>query len=166
MAGAPELLRRYTQASPAARALIEAAMDACRLGLVAPLPQAFLTEAAVGYLDDHDFDQLTDDWEDRALRELIQPVHGKQAPLRRACTRPDTALPGAVPSTTHTAEQGPAFKLADYLEQRGRRERHDLTPPDSFWHAAHTHLSRTDDLIELARAAQRRDLDQWATHLR
>ncbi|MGW4543589.1 hypothetical protein ACWEOP_37715 [Streptomyces chartreusis] len=166
LAGAPELLRRYAQASPPARALIEAAMDACRLGLVVPLPVSFLIEAAAGYLDDHDFDQLTDDWEDRALHELTRPVHGKHAPLRRARSRPDAALPGTAPSTADAVEQGPAFRLADYLEQRGRRERHDLTPPDSFWHAAHTHLSRTDDLIELARAAQRRDLDQWASHLR
>ncbi len=167
LAGAPELLRRYAQASPAARAMIEAAMDACRLGVGVPLPQAFLSEAAAGYLDDHDFDQLTDDWEQTALTELTQLVHGKQAPLRRTRARPAAAAPGTAPPAADTAVgQGPTFRLADYLDQRGRRDRREVTPPDSFWHAAHTHLTRPDDLIELARAAQRRNLDDWASHLR
>jgi hypothetical protein len=38
LAGAPELLNRYDNAPPAARALIDAAMDACRLGMGDALP--------------------------------------------------------------------------------------------------------------------------------
>ena len=45
LAGAPELLARYRYAPPAAAALIEAAMDARRLGMGAGLPQAFLEAA-------------------------------------------------------------------------------------------------------------------------
>lgn len=166
LAGAPELLRRYAQATAPARAVIEAAMDACRCGIRVPLPRAFLTEAAAGYLDDHDFDLLTSDWDTQAFNELTQPVHGRQAPLRRTRPRRSTA-PGTPPAPEQNTT-GPEllYRLADYLEQRGRRDRSDLTPPDSFWHAAHTHLTRADDLIELARAAQRHHLDQWASHLR
>ncbi|MBK3639888.1 helix-turn-helix domain-containing protein [Streptomyces sp. MBT33] len=165
LAGAPELLRRYTQATPAARAVLEAAMDACRLGASLALSQDFLTEAAAGYLDDHDFDQLADDWKQRAVVELTLPVHGKQAPLRRIRVRPDTTVPGTRQSSA-AAEHVPAFRLADYLDQLGRRERYNVRPPDSFWHSAHTHLSLLDDLKALARAAQRSSLDQWASHLR
>ena len=45
LAGAPELLARYRNAPPAAAALIDAAMDARRLGMGAGLPQAFLEAA-------------------------------------------------------------------------------------------------------------------------
>ncbi|MEU3048242.1 hypothetical protein ABZ705_17320 [Streptomyces sp. NPDC006984] len=40
LAGAPELLHRYDTASPPARALLDAAMDARRLGVSLHLPQA------------------------------------------------------------------------------------------------------------------------------
>ena len=56
LAGAPELLARYRNAPPAARALIEAAMDARRLGIGAGLPQALLEAAAPGYLADTEWD--------------------------------------------------------------------------------------------------------------
>ncbi|MFE0201004.1 helix-turn-helix domain-containing protein, partial [[Kitasatospora] papulosa] len=88
LAGAPELLRRYEQANPPAKALLEAAMDARRLGVSLHLPQSFLTDAAPDYLTDADYDQLTDDWAERAYAELAELVHGKQAPLRRTTPRP------------------------------------------------------------------------------
>ncbi|TYB46358.1 hypothetical protein [Actinomadura chibensis] len=53
-AGAPELLRRYEQASPAARAVLWAAMDARRLGHSLFLPERLLRDAAPGYLDDNE----------------------------------------------------------------------------------------------------------------
>lgn len=46
LAGAPELLRRYHSVSPAARAVLHAAIDARRLGVGLNLPIAFLTDAA------------------------------------------------------------------------------------------------------------------------
>ena len=55
LAGAPELLDRYHNAPPAARALIDAAMDAARLGMRPALPRAFLEAAAPGYLTDADW---------------------------------------------------------------------------------------------------------------
>ena len=77
LAGAPELLARYRNAPPAAAALIDAAMDARRLGMGAGLPQAFLEAAAPGY--------LTDDRVGRAGRGLAgtgpglhrRPVQGR-----------------------------------------------------------------------------------------
>ncbi|WP_046773791.1 helix-turn-helix transcriptional regulator, partial [Streptomyces scabiei] len=121
LAGAPELLRRYEQPRQAAsRALLEAAMDARRLGVGLHLPQAFLTDAASDYLNDDDYDQLSDDWAEQAYAELAEQVHGKQAPLRRT-TPPPT---------------GPVLRLADYLEEHGRTTRRHLCPRASFWHAA------------------------------
>ncbi|MFG3384674.1 helix-turn-helix domain-containing protein [Streptomyces sp. NPDC047999] len=167
LAGAPELLHRYDTASPAARALLDAAMDARRLGVGPHLPQAFLTDAAPDYLTDTDYDQLTDDWAERAYAELAKPVHGKHAPLRRVTPRPQRRPPGPTPTDSPTTPLpgGPVFRLADYLEQHGRTTRPHLCPPASFWHAAHTHLTHPDDLNNLAQAAKARHRLQWAHHL-
>ncbi|MER7694453.1 hypothetical protein [Streptomyces sp. NPDC097610] len=100
-------------------------MDARRLGVSLHLPQVFLTDAATAYLAEPDYDQLTEDWAERAYAELAEPVHGKQAPLRRTGFRPrrppDQPDPGA---SKAAAGGGPMFRLADYLEQHGRTSRH------------------------------------------
>ncbi|WP_407917407.1 hypothetical protein [Kitasatospora sp. NE20-6] len=167
LAGAPELLRRYEDGSPAVRALLQAAMDARRLGVGLHLPQAFLTDAATDYLTDHDWDQLTDDWAEAAYADLARPVHGKQSPLRRTTLRPARRRPGVpAPAAPSNRAVGPVFRLADYLEQHGRTTRRLLCPPASFWHAAHTHLTRPDDLDNLADSAEARHRLQWAHHLR
>ncbi|WP_455908307.1 helix-turn-helix domain-containing protein [Streptomyces hydrogenans] len=168
LAGAPELLRRFEQATPPARALLEAAMDARRLGMGLHLPQAFLTDAASDYLSQHDYDHLTDDWAELAYAELAQPVHGKQAPMRRTSLRPPRRppAPSADVGAPVSASAGPVVLLADYLEQHGRITRSLLCPPASWWDAAHTHLTRVEDLRTLAQAAEDRHRLQWAHYLR
>ncbi|NYV73947.1 helix-turn-helix transcriptional regulator [Streptomyces sp. UH6] len=167
LAGAPELLRRYQHGTPAARALLEAAMDARRLGMSLHLPQAFLTDAAADYLTDRDWDQLTNDWVEAAYTDLARPVHGKQVPLSRTNPRPARRLPtGPAPTRATVPSAGPMRRLADYLEQHGRTVRHHLCPPASFWHAAYVHLKHPGDLNSLAEAAHDRGRSQWAYHLR
>ncbi|MEV6404085.1 helix-turn-helix transcriptional regulator, partial [Streptomyces bobili] len=168
LAGAIELLNRYQHATPAAKAVLEAAMDARRLGVGLHLPQGFLTDAAIDYLTDTDYEQLTNDWAEQAYAELAEPVHGKQAPLRRTAPRPPRRPPTPTPATGAMAPPpaGPQFRLADYLEQHGSTTRHHLCPPASFWHAAHTHLTDPDHLHNLGRAAEIRYRLQWAHHLR
>ncbi|MGW7134020.1 hypothetical protein ACWGIA_37585 [Streptomyces bobili] len=168
LAGAPELLNRYQHASPAAKALLEAAMDARRLGVGLHLPQAFLTDAATDYLTDTDYDHLTDDWVEQAYAELAKPVHGKQAPLHRTASRPRRRPPTPTTAAGVVAPPlaGPQLRLADYLEQHGRVTRRHLCPPASFWHAAYTHLARPEDLANLTQAAGARHRLQWAHHLR
>ncbi|MGK5450199.1 helix-turn-helix domain-containing protein [Streptomyces radiopugnans] len=166
LAGAPELLRRYHHSTPAARAVLEAAMDARRLGIGLHLPQAFLIDAAVDYLSDHDLAELPEDWAEQAFADLAHLVHGRQASLRRAAVRPRRRPPGSPsPGAVPASGAGPVFRLADYLEQHGRTTRRAMCPPASFWHAAHTHLTHPDDLHNLARAAEVRCRLQWAHHL-
>ncbi|MEU7060292.1 hypothetical protein [Streptomyces sp. NPDC046197] len=165
LAGAPELLRRYVQAPPACRALLEAAMDARRLGVGLRLPQAFLSSAAIGYLKDHEYEELAEDWEEAAYADLARPVHGRHAPLRPTRVRPDFHPASDVSRPTPPSPQAPVVRLADYLEQWGSITRQGQCPPDSFWHAAHAHLARPDDLGELARAARALGLSLWAHHL-
>ena len=163
LAGAPELLRRYEHGTPASRAVLEATMDARRLGVGLHLPQAFLTDAASDYFTDHDYDRLTEDWAEAAFADLARPVHGKQAPLHRANPRPPRRPLGTVRlAAMPVPATGPVYRLADYLEQHGRAERRRSCPPASFWHAAHSHLTHPDDLANLASAAQKRCRLQWA----
>ncbi|MFE3247249.1 hypothetical protein [Streptomyces sp. NPDC059209] len=166
LAGAPQLLRRFQHASPAARAVLEAAMDARRLGVGLHMPQAFLTDAASDYLTDRDYEQLPAGWADAAFAELSRLDHGRQAPLSRAQPRPPRHPPGT-PPTSHPT-RGPAvpeFRLADFLEHHGRTTRRHRCPPTSFWHAAYTHLTNADDLTHLTNAAILRHRLQWAHHL-
>ncbi|MFB8239058.1 hypothetical protein ACFC58_21170 [Kitasatospora purpeofusca] len=167
LAGALELLRRYERGTPAARALLEAAMDARRLGVGLHLPQAFLIDAAADYLGDRDWDRLADDWAEAAFADLGRPVHGKEAPLGRTNPRPVRRPPGTpAPAAPPAAVAGPLFRLADYVEQHGRTARRRLCPPASFWQSALAHLTDPGDLGALASAAEGRHRLQWAHHLR
>ena len=79
LAGAPELLARYRNAPPAAAALIDAAMDARRLGMGIGLPRAFLEAAAPGYLTDTEWDALGEDWLEQALAYTVSPQRRPRA---------------------------------------------------------------------------------------
>ncbi|MFJ9080677.1 hypothetical protein ACIRO3_36390 [Streptomyces sp. NPDC102278] len=170
LAGAPELLRRYENGTPAVRALLEAAMDARRLGVGLRLPRSFLTEAAIDYLSDHDYDRRGADWSAHAYTELARSVHGHQPPLYestlRPVRRPDSPAPDTAIVPALAAPAGPLMRLADYLEQHGRLARAPLCPPASFWAAANTFLTRPEDLRNLAMAAEQRHRLQWADALR
>ncbi|MEU4536020.1 hypothetical protein AB0G15_14270 [Streptosporangium sp. NPDC023825] len=54
LAGVPVLLVRYSEAPPAAKALIHTAMDARRLGHGPHLPYQLPAKAALGYLGAHE----------------------------------------------------------------------------------------------------------------
>ncbi|WP_328484904.1 hypothetical protein [Streptomyces zaomyceticus] len=166
LAGAPALLDRLHDATPPARVLLEAAMDARRLGMDLHLPQAFLTDAAVDYLTDAEYDDVADGWTEQAYAELARPVHGKQSPLRLTTPRPTRrpAPPAAPPLVSHQPA-GPMVRLADFLEQHGRITRSHMCPPASFWHAVYTHITHPNTLDEIAEAAENRHRLQWAHHL-
>ena len=135
LAGAPELLARYRNAPPAAAALIDAAMDARRLGMGAGLPQAFLEAAAPGYLTDAEWDGLGEDWLERALAYTAVPCKGARGPLTRIRPRPAgpaARCRGNQPASL-AAAAGPLYRLADYLDQHGRAHRAVQIPPAEFW---------------------------------
>ena len=153
LAGAPELLARYRNAPPAARALIHAAMDARRLGMRTGLPQAFLAAAAPGYLTDTGWDALGEDWLEQALAYTAVPCKGVRGPLTRIRPRPASSRatsPGSADSDEQSAGDlassagGPAYRLADYLDQHGRHHRNRQIPPADFWAAAAAHALPSD----------------------
>ncbi|MFE5847793.1 hypothetical protein ACFQ7N_39845 [Streptomyces niveus] len=145
LAGVPAMMERYENAGPGARAVLDAAMDARRLGCGIDLPHAFLEHAATDYLSPSAFDALEDNWFEKALAYTGRSVRGDIALLRRVRRRPGNAR-----------GDGPCSRLADYLEQEGRAERRALCPPSSFWESALRHLSQRSDLQALADAAAAR----------
>jgi hypothetical protein len=116
LAGAPELLDRYHNAPPAARALVGAAMDARRLGMGPALPRAFLEMAVPGYITDTDWDLLDDDWPEAALEYTAKPSKGVRGPLTPIRPRPApvsrpapaTRRPGSWPTTSTSTAAVPA----------------------------------------------------------
>ena len=166
LAGAPELLARYRNAPPVAAALIDAAMDARRLGMGMALPRAFLEAAAPGYLTDTEWDALGEDWLDQALAYAAVPTKGARGPLTRIRPRP------ARPAARHpqdqpagiTAAAGPLYRLADYLDQHGRAHRASQIPPAEFWSAAAAHAAPGDQ-AQLGDAAHARGLYRDAAQL-
>ncbi|WP_433474935.1 hypothetical protein ACQPZP_40705 [Spirillospora sp. CA-142024] len=154
LAGAPELLTRYQTAPAAAKAVMWAAMDARRLGHRNALPLAFLEAAAPAYLTDTQWDQLGEDWLEQALAYTGLSCKGARGPVTRV--RPD-------PNRTSASDTGPVYRLADYLDQHGRRHRADQIPPPGFWAAAaHAHPG---DHAVLGNAAQARGLYRAAAQL-
>ncbi|WP_406300827.1 hypothetical protein OG948_57515 (plasmid) [Embleya sp. NBC_00888] len=159
LAGALALLKRYDLAPVGAREVIEAAMDARRLGHGPALRQAFLEDAADAYLTDHESDTLTDDWFEQALAYATTRVHGASAPLTRIRPRRRTR------DTTRDSGDQPTYRLADYLEQHAHHARRRFCPRASFWDAAHEHAHTTEDLLNLADAARARLRLRHAQHL-
>ncbi|MFF0341640.1 hypothetical protein [Kribbella sp. NPDC004875] len=148
LAGGPALLERYRTAPDAARGLIEAAMDARRLGHGDELPLAVLEAAVPGYLTDLQWDALPDNWQQRAWDYVTdrEACRGTRSPLYRRRSR------GGQP-----ADEQPSYRLADYLEQHGRETRRTMPVPAALWEAFIDFGAR-DDLTTLAAAALDRGL--------
>ncbi|WFE47571.1 hypothetical protein [Verrucosispora sp. WMMD1129] len=152
LAGAPALEDRYRTAPPAARAVLQAAMDARRLGHPLALPHALLERAAPGYLDDHDWDTCGEDWLEQALAYTAAPCTGARGPLTRI--RPRSEHP--TPDAPAVPDDQPCYRLADYLEQLGRTERAGIYPPDTLWQAFSTTITEPELLTALGVEAGRR----------
>lgn len=146
LAGVPDLVQRYRNAPPAARAVLTAAIDARRLGHPLPLPHNLLERAAPDYLADFEWDQAGDSWFDQALAYTAKPCHGTAGPLSRIRPRPSDS--GAAAPVR--------YRLADYLQQRGSTERASALPPPGFWAAVATTVDDAATLRTIGDSAARR----------
>ncbi|MFJ9937326.1 hypothetical protein ACIRSJ_29890 [Streptomyces virginiae] len=134
LAGGPAQLERYATATPTARAVLEAAMDARRLGHGPDLPQDFLRAAAAAYLTPLQRDLAQPGWFAAALEYLAAPCRGVRGPLA-------------------PVRNLPSYRLSDFVELHARRNRQSVCPGDEFWHAAVLHAAGADDRAALSRAA-------------
>jgi uncharacterized protein YidB (DUF937 family) len=144
LAGAPGLLRRY--AGPGGdrygQAIITAAMDAARFGHAGPLPAALLRDAGGSGASE------------------------PQAALAWAGAEVDGAVRALEPVTEAPAGVA-GYRIADYLDQHGRRTRLDQAGTASLWDALADHARATSagDLNRLAQAARDRGLYRHAAAL-
>ncbi|MFF2789894.1 tetratricopeptide repeat protein [Streptomyces sp. NPDC058049] len=157
LAGAPELIKIYRTSSPGTRSVLEAAMDARRLGHPPGLPLSFLETAAEAYLTDTEWDLLPDNWLPQSLTLLTDPVKGARGPLH-----PQRRPRGA--SRTSSAPVGQTYRLADFLDQHGRAIRRLERVPELFWPAAIEHCGPRAARA-LASSAEERGLSHIACRL-
>ncbi|MFB9965683.1 hypothetical protein ACFFOP_24195 [Sinosporangium siamense] len=152
LAGAPVLTDRYQDATPATQAVIHVAMDARRLGCGPYIPLMLLAEAAPDYLTDAQWQQAGDNWLEEALSYLAVPCNGIPGMLTRMRSTPVRSPRSPRHGSPITTGDGPGYRLADYLEQFGRRLREAEVPPVGFWIASAAHADRAD-LPRLAQSA-------------
>jgi hypothetical protein len=153
LAGAPVVIARYRNAPTAAKALIEAAIDARQLGHSLSLPHRLLEAAVPAYLTDQEWNSLDDDWLEQALAYSAVPCHGARGPLTRIRPRPGSSVPTQ-----------PHYRLNDYLEQVGRASARAATAPATLWDAFLAHADRRD-LPRIATEARKRGLLRRALEL-
>jgi hypothetical protein len=155
--------------------VIQAAMDARRLGMGPALPQASPKAAAPGYLTGTEWDQLAEDqdWLEQALAYAAVPCKGVRGPLTRIRPLPARSRatgPGSQDNDEQLADGpasiagGPLYRLADYLDQHGRHRHKGQFPPAPFWAAAADH-ALPGDQAALGDAAHARGLYRHAAQL-
>ncbi|MEV7658195.1 tetratricopeptide repeat protein [Streptomyces anulatus] len=153
LAGVPALLNRYRAAPDAARAVIEAAIDARRLGHGSALSAEFLEAAAEAYLTDQQWDLLQKGWFQKALTYASKPLRGTRGPLILIRSRRNEPL-----------TQHPCYRLADYLEQQGNRARSLAIVPSLLWSSLVEYADRSSYIV-LARRAEAKGLLRIAVDL-
>lgn len=111
------------------RAVIDAALDARRVGAQAPLTRDFLSAAAPAYLTPRQQATAPEDWLNRGLAFATTPLHGAAATLSPIAT-----------GMGHTA----GYVVADYLHQHARQVRRTTPLPEGAWAALVGHHDPAD----------------------
>ncbi|WP_175439156.1 hypothetical protein [Streptomyces vilmorinianum] len=147
LAGAPVLERRWCHGNVYGRALIDAAIDARRLGSPDLVTAAFLRAAAPGYIGSTAWARATEQWWEDGLRHATKRVDGATAALSpRAGTEPGSVV---------------GYTLADHLLHVGSRRRRLAPVPETTWRALLA-TSAPHDLVRIGWSAEWRLLYELA----
>lgn len=138
LAGVPEQVRQYAEATDGLRALVHAAVDARRLGVLSPLTPACLREAG---------------------RAHLRAVRADDEWFAEALAVPDVL----VPVTDRRGVVG--YVLADHLAQHVLRDRRREPVPELVWTVLADETADEADLARLAEAATRRHIHRVAVPL-
>ncbi|MFJ5923781.1 hypothetical protein ACIQF6_14385 [Kitasatospora sp. NPDC092948] len=152
------LVRRYHAGPPAARALVDAALDIVRLGHRPALPAALLTAAAPAYLPEGRHDALAADWTPEAWAYLLA-----EAPEAGGALVEAARISGG-PTPTGDGGADAEVRLAEALVRELRPGREGSAVPPGLWECLTRH-AHPADRPALARAAAVRGLDQAALDL-
>lgn len=158
LSGALDLVRRYRHATPAERAVLEAAMDFARLSEVRrAVPGSFLRAAAASYLPTGE-PPLDRKRFREAVGRLCERGLGTPGPLVPSSRGEASNALGRMRGERHDPKyERERYRLTDYLEEYGRERRRAVCPPESFW--AEAGRSSTDRSYlghNFARAAEDR----------
>ncbi|WP_182882555.1 hypothetical protein [Microbispora sp. H10949] len=153
IAAAPHLVTRWQAADPYAAAVLNAAIDATRLGVRSPLSAELLRAAAPGYCTSHERATAPANWFEAALAYATKTLHGATAAL--------------APVATATMEMGQVggYRIADYLQQHAGVQRRMVKVPATCWQALCDHLTQSDDQRRAGDAAMDRLLYRYAEPL-
>ncbi|MFD9551682.1 hypothetical protein ACFWBG_30245 [Nocardia salmonicida] len=170
LAGGPELVRRFErELTVSARAIVQVALDARRIGHRNAIAQSILAAAAYAYMAPSEWHAVAaeSDWFERGLAEAVRPCKGADGPLTRIVPVPlrsRTDRPAGADLSPDASAAEPLYPLADYLDQYGRGHRAQQIPPIPFWEAASLH-AHSHDLTLLGSAAWNRGLYRDAAQL-
>lgn len=148
LAGAPALVRRWRSGDVYGRALMNAAIDAVRLGGPEILTLDYLRAAAPGYLTSAQWARATPPWLDTALDYCTTMVNGATAALSPAAGDEPGSIVG--------------YTLADYLLRTGERYRRFTPVPAEAWQAMLDTVTDTRILAALGWSAEWRLLYELA----
>ena len=153
LAGVPDLREHYSGpgANPYGRAVITAAMDAKRLGYAGLLSEELLYQAVIDYLDDSLRVVEQKRWWPSSLEYATRELRGTVNAL------------APVPPPGGTGIAG--YRLADFLDQYGRRIREAAVGPLSLWNALTVNALQGADLSRLGQSAYDRGLYRYAAML-
>ncbi|MFF0775899.1 HD domain-containing phosphohydrolase [Nonomuraea wenchangensis] len=152
IAAAPQLVNRWRAADPYAAAVLNAAIDATRLGAVSPLSPDLLRAAAPGYCNARKRAAAPPDWFETALAYATGTLNGAAA-----------ALAPVAGSTIMGQIIG--YQVADYLQHHAGQQRRLAEVPHTCWQALVDHLTDPGDQTRVGHAAQHRLLYQEARDL-
>lgn len=145
IAAAPQLVSRWNNADPYAKAVLTVAADAARLGVQTPIPADLLRAAAPGYCSPIERVRASADWFERALAYATQPLLGATSALIPIAEEADMTM-----GTSKT------YRIADYLLQFANKHRESLCPPATFWDACIEHLTYAHDQMHVGSHAYTR----------
>ncbi|MBE1496296.1 tetratricopeptide (TPR) repeat protein [Amycolatopsis lexingtonensis] len=149
----PDMQARYDNASPAAKAVLQCAVDARHAGHGLWLTRELLERGAPSYMPTRTWSQLTHDWFESAITELTELGPGETCLL--------THRPVAGPESSMAP--GQRFRLDNYLECRFVTEvDHPRLPQRHLWPILIETADR-DSLLPIAAECRRRYLLQQAS---
>ncbi|WP_283133436.1 hypothetical protein [Rhizohabitans arisaemae] len=152
IAAAPQLVSRWRGADPYAAAVLNAAIDATRLGVESPLSADLLQAAAPGYCDARQRASAPANWFEAGMAYVTELLHGATAALA------PVAAPGAMGKTA-------GYVVADYLRQHAGRQRRTVKVPATVWQALCDYPISPADRFRTGRAAMDRLLYCYAEPL-
>ncbi|WP_204069878.1 helix-turn-helix domain-containing protein, partial [Planobispora siamensis] len=150
IAAAPQLLSRWCDAGPYAKAIMTAAIDAARLGAQAPLSAELLRAAAPGYCTPRQKAAVSSNWFETGLAYATETLHGAAAALT-----PVAAQMGQITG----------YIVADYLLQHASAERRMAKVPAVTWQALIDYLIDPGDQARVGANAYYRLLYRYAEPL-